>query len=304
MPHAGEQHLVILANHHLFRRRSDVAAGLVHPQQALTVDDLSVAIECFLSRGYEFATFRSLRENAARQCVLTFDDGYANNVNLLAVLERYRVPAVVFVVPEKIESQEPYWWDAVFRVGTRRGMSRRDVDALTQQMKRLSAEKFAAALKEFTREERLRAVGDDDRSLSRSELKQLASSPLIEIGNHTYSHRILSQVGNAEVAAEVDRAGDYLKELIGYVPGAIAYPNGEAPRSAASLPASIRFGVTLREVTNRCRGGVKDPLLLGRYLLWGGRDMRRQCLEIDEGKRALRQYARDVRSVFRRLIRA
>lgn len=44
--------------------------------------------------------------------VITFDDGYANNLHLAApVLERQRVPATMFAVSTTIGSSREFWWD-------------------------------------------------------------------------------------------------------------------------------------------------------------------------------------------------
>jgi len=52
-----------------------------------------------------------------RAVVLTFDDGYADNLyNARPLLERFDIPATVFVATGQIGRQEEYWWDELDRL--------------------------------------------------------------------------------------------------------------------------------------------------------------------------------------------
>lgn len=47
-----------------------------------------------------------------RSIVLTFDDGYADNLqNARPLLERYDVPATIYLVTEALTEQRNFWWD-------------------------------------------------------------------------------------------------------------------------------------------------------------------------------------------------
>ena len=47
-----------------------------------------------------------------RSIVLTFDDGYADNLyNAKPLLERYDVPAIIFLVTEAVGKERNFWWD-------------------------------------------------------------------------------------------------------------------------------------------------------------------------------------------------
>lgn len=57
------------------------------------------------------------RKHSSRSVVITFDDGYANNLyNAKPLLERYEIPATVFVASEYLESEREFWWDELERL--------------------------------------------------------------------------------------------------------------------------------------------------------------------------------------------
>jgi peptidoglycan/xylan/chitin deacetylase (PgdA/CDA1 family) len=72
------------------------------------------------------------------------------------------------------------------------------------------------------------------RPMTCAELRELASSPLIEIGGHTVSHRDLAPLSTAECDDEIRRCRDELVALIGKPVSSFAYPFGrygpDAPR--------------------------------------------------------------------------
>lgn len=52
-----------------------------------------------------------------RSIAITFDDGYADNLlNAKPLLEKYAIPATVFVANGYVEQQQEYWWDELERL--------------------------------------------------------------------------------------------------------------------------------------------------------------------------------------------
>jgi len=76
-----------------------------------------------LRRNYHPLRLRSLQRRLAlnlwppRSVVITFDDGYADNLHQTRpLLEAADVPATVFVVAGKVGSEQEYWWDDLERI--------------------------------------------------------------------------------------------------------------------------------------------------------------------------------------------
>jgi peptidoglycan/xylan/chitin deacetylase (PgdA/CDA1 family) len=57
------------------------------------------------------------RKRLPRSVAITFDDGYADNLhNAKPLLERYAIPATVFVVSGSIGHEREFWWDELEQV--------------------------------------------------------------------------------------------------------------------------------------------------------------------------------------------
>ena len=56
-------------------------------------------------------------KSVKKAIIITFDDGYADNLcNAKPLLEKYDIPATIFVVTSKIDSKNEFWWDELDRL--------------------------------------------------------------------------------------------------------------------------------------------------------------------------------------------
>jgi len=154
--------------------------------------------------------------------VLTFDDGYRNMLTMaLPILERWAIPAAVFVCPDVIASERLHWFDAIAE----------DRDEAIARVRDGSEAGWRAAYAQ------LRRQFDPDHPLavlSRSELQQLARHPLITVGAHTLRHPSLATLARASQEDEIATSRAVLAEWLGQPPAWFAYPFGESPRDFTS----------------------------------------------------------------------
>ena len=186
--------------------------------------------------------------------VITFDDGYGDNWEYaLPILEKYRVPATVFVSTGYVDSGKEYWWDELARVLTR------EVDYPEQFELRDSLyhytwdTKSPAARMEMIRSlhwllkmdadveranlwlERLRAwagIGREGRRehlpVTLRQLQELADSEYITIGAHTVNHRSLGAQTKEGQRYEIGASVRFLERVLGRKINTFSYPFGSA----------------------------------------------------------------------------
>jgi peptidoglycan/xylan/chitin deacetylase (PgdA/CDA1 family) len=158
---------------------------------------------------------RAGRRPPDRAVLVTFDDGYRSVMTeAVPLLERYEIPAVVFVSTGPSQRRRLFWFDALERRGRAREI---------EPAKRLSYEawrRLAAECETPCRE-------DDERAaMSPEEIARLARHPLIEVGAHTVDHPVLAR---ADVPTQRQQIGDSIRMLedwTGKPVRAFAYPNG------------------------------------------------------------------------------
>jgi peptidoglycan/xylan/chitin deacetylase (PgdA/CDA1 family) len=102
---------IILAYHRVADLASDPQLLCVTPEH------FAEHLEVLREKGYpirlqELGLSLRDRKKLPRGTAVTFDDGYADNlINAKPILERYDVPATVFVTAGYVDQQRDFWWD-------------------------------------------------------------------------------------------------------------------------------------------------------------------------------------------------
>jgi peptidoglycan/xylan/chitin deacetylase (PgdA/CDA1 family) len=194
-----------------------------------------------------------------RPTLITFDDGYRGVLDCaLPALERYHVPAVVFVCAGPVLSGSCFWFDVVCRAsGEDAVLGARS--APYADWKTL-VEGFETAAPE----------SDRHRPLTLDELKRLAASPLVEIGGHTMSHPTLALTPIDEQYREIVECRRTLQDTLGKPIDSFAYPYGSLPKDYTDDTAAVvrQAGFSLAFTTANMfstLGG--DPFHIPRFLM-------------------------------------
>lgn len=210
-----------------------------------------------------------------RAVVLTFDDGYADNLHRAKpLLERHGVPATAFLASGLIGGAREFWWDELERLvfGPARLPDRLHIriGATTLDRSIPAAHEAGAApdaharhqlyrelwqqllpLAHDARTEALDRLAEwsgastqpraDCRPLARDEVVELVRGDLITVGAHTVSHPLLSAHDAAAQREEIERSRYLLEHLTGRTVTDFAYPHGDRGPETKSIVRAARF---------------------------------------------------------------
>lgn len=204
----------------------------------------------YLTKHYEVIPLRTLvacfeqrRPVPQRSVVLSFDDGFRDNLtHAYPLLQRYRVPATVFAVTGSLTHGELPWSQRLgylFQQTSERFLEHPlagqglDLSSATHRFHAYRTVKqpishLGRADRDWTIAELarlLRVEPPKDRMLNWDEARELQAAG-IEIGAHTYSHPLLANVSLAEGRWEMEKSRDDLREQLGIERATFCFPAG------------------------------------------------------------------------------
>ncbi|MFT3847204.1 MAG: polysaccharide deacetylase family protein [Propionivibrio sp.] len=225
-----------------------------------------------------------------RACCVTFDDGYADNLTVaLPILERYGLPATLFVATGYIDGGLMFN-DAVIEIITNTRSATLDFrdldldvhDTASVESRRacaVSVLKRTRSLPPDTRNELVKKMGriagieemPNDLMLTRAQLVEMSRRG-VEIGGHTVSHPVLSSLPDGEARSEIARGKTMLEEWIDKPIRCFAYPVGLPGRDFMPNHVAMarELGFELAVTTaNRMANRESDAYELPRFMPWG-----------------------------------
>jgi peptidoglycan/xylan/chitin deacetylase (PgdA/CDA1 family) len=133
--------------------------------------------------------------------LLTFDDGFANNYEvLLPVLEDFKAPAIFFITLQHVLNPSE-WLTATRKIALQ---AWEDLDSIPPVI-----------------------AHDFYDGMTVTQLRICAEHPLITIGSHTFSHPFLSKLTENEMEYEIIGSKRKLEDLISQPVDYFAYPTGD-----------------------------------------------------------------------------
>jgi peptidoglycan/xylan/chitin deacetylase (PgdA/CDA1 family) len=203
---------------------------------------------------------------------ITFDDGYRDNLTVAApILERYRLPATLFVATGFVERGENQWSD------TLHSLSRKDLHAQLLEASHAERMRVLAELPPV-KTPRLMLDWEDLRGLARL-------YPRFEIGGHTRDHLDLTK-HHSEARAQIEGCRADLRRELGIEPRHFSYPYGRW--DAATRQAVIDTGWRSAVVTD-AKGHI-------------GPATDRYVMPRVEGPRSMTRFAFKTSSSFRGIV--
>lgn len=205
-----------------------------------------------------------------RSVVITFDDGYVDNLHFaLPVIENLELPVTIYVTAGYIDYPGHFWWDQVARQLSKSNSDPAVVQASFNTLKYCNSIQRTKLLAECSAQYGTLPASEEDRAVSTSELRTLAKSPFITIGSHSMSHPVFAMETPEQQWAELTRSRHLLETLIDKPVTHFALPFGEFKDFTGKTTALIRKAGYFTAVTTN-RGPVfarSNPHLLRRYLV-------------------------------------
>ena len=198
---------------------------------------------------------------AANRFLLTFDDGYADNVTeLLPILERMSLPAMIFVTTGFLDDRMlPYgsrltlFLERHGEIGLPDGGSRQvsngdEKAALYDEIKRRikpmthsNRERFLALLVAQDGSTAATTIPSTRVMLTRQEIRELDRHPLIRIGAHSRTHSQLNAIPRYIAYRDMVASKRDLERLLGRTVTDFAYPYGDHGRAVCWLARLCGF---------------------------------------------------------------
>lgn len=276
--------LITLMFHHVFLNRDEIETGVVEPLQRTLLHDLKICIEYFMKNGYTFVSPEEVitaTSPSKKMVMLTFDDGYYNNVRVIPLIEEFDIPAVFFISSGHVEQSKAFWWDVVYRNTVSKGASHKSYMSIITMLKSLKSHEIDKYIRERYGNTGMKPVSDVDRPFTESELRDFSNVTGVVIGNHTYNHDILSLYMPQEIIKSVRESQEYLISTTGKKPSVFSYPSGRYTRDSVNTIMQENFEMAF--TTKKLKSYLPIDLssnkrfLIGRFGLNGKRSIKSQC---------------------------
>ena len=267
----------------------------------ITPDFLRLAVERIRSNGYEIISLDQAvaRLNSGyshhRYAVLTFDDGYRDNLDVVyPILKDLQAPFTVFVTSGLIDRETELWWLALERIiadndeisflknGSTTGVPCRTLDEKEACYRKVSGY-LSSDVSEFEQRAIIRSLADqyglnleklaEQEIMSWDEVRQLDSDALVTIGAHTHDHYALARLETAFARTDILKGIERLEAELGQRPRHFAYPYGKSETIStrdADILREIGFSSSVTTQPGVLQSvNARDPMMLPRVSLNG-----------------------------------
>ncbi len=276
----------------------------VHDRMSIGMEELEqhlrIITESKILAGVSAAHFEKIWTGEAANdgripLLITFDDGYRDNLTLAApLLQKYGLPALLFIATDILENR-PLWYDLIRSILRQKGSLFLQTELAAFLPPEVKVPQnfsgWVAVLKELKSSE-FRAVSAHLREIApplspENEYFSVANvrnwvGMGLEIGCHTCSHPRLSRIDREEARTEIRTSREILEKITGQPVRFFAYPFGEkddfSRQNAVDLrELGISMGFSLLCGSNRAGA---DPFLV-----------RRNCIDSMAGRSLLRKIS-------------
>jgi peptidoglycan/xylan/chitin deacetylase (PgdA/CDA1 family) len=175
--------------------------------------------------------------------LITFDDGDTSVLeNGLPLLEKYKIPAILFIITELVGTSKPFWWYEIEQL-----LDKSIANSKVWEVKKIPNAERVAFLQEIRKANQKKIT---QRQLTLEELKLLHSKN-ITIANHSHTHPMFDKSTSEELDLEMKMTENFLVEN-GFEHELFAYPNGNYDLESEKIlrKHSVKFAFLFDHLVN------------------------------------------------------
>ncbi len=168
----------------------------------------------YLAQNY----YNSCRCDQSKAFRITADDGDPSfYYNAFPILKKYKIPAIIFVITDLIDTQNPFWWDEIeYYLGNKKGNKKVWEVKSWPNKERVN---YLISLRQDSKKPKLKYP-----QLTTKQLLEMQNGGIV-IANHSHTHPMFDRCTHEELDFELNQSTQILKNL-GLTPDIFAYPNG------------------------------------------------------------------------------
>jgi peptidoglycan/xylan/chitin deacetylase (PgdA/CDA1 family) len=144
--------------------------------------------------------------------VITFDDGWKENFNLLDIIIKYKIKPIIFLTSHIINTEKKFWWTEC---------RSQDLSIL----KKISNGQRLLELQEKSDFHQEKEFPGDRQALNMPEIEKMKG--FVEFGLHTCYHPVLTKCTKDEKRSEIIEGKVKVEELLEIPCETFSYPNGD-----------------------------------------------------------------------------
>lgn len=237
--------------------------------------DLGMAVSTFnfekqmraIKSAYKICSIEEFTKNSKHNnnqfmIVLTFDDGYKDNLtHALPILEKYKIPACIYITTRFLNEKVDMWWYELKEIIKNNSklyfnFKNKNFNFKLKSKKQkhsayLSLRKLFINLNIDLQKELLEKITRTNIRknyskicLNKEEIKILDDNPLITIGSHSHNHANLKILNNNEVVNEINKSSEILENLLKHKVEHFSYPYGSKTETSSreyKIVEELRF---------------------------------------------------------------
>jgi peptidoglycan/xylan/chitin deacetylase (PgdA/CDA1 family) len=273
----NREKVIFLAYHGVVRDKEPLDAWTVvrESEFRMQMEYIKANFDCL---SIDEALFNKRRGVTRPGVVVTFDDGYANNLEIaFPILAEFGIPAIIYVTTRFVLERDLFWPDKIWMAaglsqaklvdlrGADHGLklyplSRKreewqtNVSRIIEDLKKINACEIDNVVKKVVdrfksspgaNKFRIEVEGNAFTPLTADQVLELSRNPLVTIGAHTHCHSLLDKVPLSQAKETMCHSKVILERIVGSRIDHFAYPNGNFNNDIATIAKNLGFKTAL-----------------------------------------------------------